>query len=291
MPISAIQSLARQPANAIIFKQDNILCLPTKSGYTPYILSLPPSSQTSVRQGKITLSLSNAHHSHVYALTHVKHAISTTFAKEYQISWDNEAELIPYRTLIQYLCLDEIAIISNAMQLLRWQDETRFCSRCGSAAMPHPSGEPAMVCPSCDLRQYPRIQPCVIIAITRNNPETLQPQILLAHHHRHSKPDQSPMYGLIAGFVEVGESLEQAIHREVKEEVGLTVGNIRYIDSQPWPYPSNLMMGFIVDYQSGDIVIEEAELNDARFFDINDLPRIPSKGTIAHQLIKTVTQL
>ena len=176
------------------------------------------------------------------------------------------------------------------MQLLRWQEQTRFCSRCAAAVMPHPSGEPAMVCPSCDLRQYPRIQPCVIIAITRTHPDTLKPQILLAHHHRHSKPDQPPMYGLIAGFVEVGESLEQTVRREVTEEVGLTVNNIRYIDSQPWPYPSNLMMGFIADYVSGDIVIEQAELSDAKFFDVDDLPRIPTKGTIARQLIETVIQ-
>ncbi|WP_230656470.1 NAD(+) diphosphatase [Psychrobacter sp. I-STPA10] len=273
--------------SSLILQQDNILCLPTETGYTPYILSLSDLT-TLTLQGSVALNLSQIGAKDMGALTHVNHAITTTFAQKHDITWDSQAEFIPYRALLTQLAVNEVTAITHAMQLLRWQEETRFCSRCGTQAKPHASGEPAMVCPSCDLHQYPRIQPCVIIAITRTNPATQQPQILLAHHHRHSKPDQRPMYGLIAGFVEVGESLEQAIHREVKEEVGLTVSNIRYIASQPWPYPSNLMMGFIVDYKAGNIVIEQAELSDAKFFDVDNLPKIPDKGTIAYQLIDKV---
>ena len=289
-----------QTYTTLVLQQDNILCQVVDSGYIPCILSLPI---IDAAHGQVTLNLSHQHTTDALtpvldaAITDsmlttakISHAISASFAHEHGIIWENQAQFIPYRTLLASLDASMLTTITHAMQLLRWQEETQFCSRCATPAIAHHSGEPAMVCPNCDLRQYPRIQPCVIIAITRTNPETLKPQILLAHHHRHTKPNQRPMYGLIAGFVEVGESLEQAIHREVMEEVGLSVDNIRYIDSQPWPYPSNLMMGFIVDYQKGDIVLEEAELRDAHFFDIDDLPRIPAKGTIAHQLIETVAQ-
>lgn len=303
--------------STIVLDQDCILCVPNHIGYRLCTLSvtMPESSQgkvlltlnnsntannganntsngatnTSTLDSKHTIPhIANSHDSNED--TYISYAISSTFAHEHGITWQADAEFVPYRTLIEHLCLDDIALISNAMQLLLWQEQTRFCSRCAVAVIASSRSEPAMVCPNCDLHQYPRIQPCVIIAITRVNPESKKTQILLAHHHRHSKPNQAPMYGLIAGFVEVGENLEQAVRREVREEVGLTLGNIRYIDSQPWPYPSNLMMGFIADYHSGDIVIEQAELNDARFFDIDNLPKIPSKGTIAYQLIQTVTQ-
>ncbi|WP_227430706.1 NAD(+) diphosphatase [Psychrobacter sp. I-STPA6b] len=287
MPTSTTQLSKTQPANTIIFKQDTVLCLPTKSGYSPYIASLPIFKSS---QGSVALNLSQIGAKDMGAFTQVSQAITTTFAKKQGITWDSNAQFVPYRDLLTQLTVNEITAITHAMQLLRWQDETQFCSRCATAVEQHSSGEPAMVCPSCHLHQYPRIQPCVIIAITRTNPTTHQPQILLAHHHRHSSPEQSPLYALISGFVEVGESLEQAIHREVMEEVGVSINNIRYIDSQPWPYPSNLMLGFIVDYESGDITIEQAELSDAKFFDVNNLPRVPDKGTIARQLIDMVVQ-
>lgn len=99
------------------------------------------------------------------------------------------------------------------------------------------------------------------------------------------------MYGLIAGFVEVGETLEQAVCREVFEEVGLQVGQLRYFGSQFWPYPSNLMVGFVAEYQSGSVVLQADELADARFFDLDDLPNVPKFGTIARQMIEYVRSL
>lgn len=99
------------------------------------------------------------------------------------------------------------------------------------------------------------------------------------------------MYGLIAGFVEAGESIESAVHREVMEEVGLSVSNLRYHSSQPWPYPTNLMLGFIADYAGGEIHPQADEIKEARFFDVDDLPLTPKAGTIAHTLIQSVIHL
>lgn len=195
---------------------------------------------------------------------------------------------VPYRQLITQLPAALSAQISQAIQLLRWQTDTQFCSRCSAPVSHAKADERAMVCPVCRLHQYPRVQPCVITAITRPNPQTGEMQILLAHHHRHGEQKLPLMYGLIAGFVEVGESLEHAVVREVAEEVNISVTGIRYVSSQPWPFPSNLMLGFRASYASGDIEIQEDELSHADFFDLSNLPKIPFKGSIAYELIAQI---
>ncbi|MBP6496182.1 MAG: NAD(+) diphosphatase [Psychrobacter sp.] len=204
---------------------------------------------------------------------------------------------IAYRQLITQLPIALAAQLSQAIQLLRWQADTRFCSRCAAPTVAAKCGERAMVCDVCRLRQYPRVQPCVITAITRPNPQSGEMQILLAHHHRHGQQKTAPhllqssqplLYGLIAGFVEVGESLEHAVVREVAEEVGLSLSDIHYVSSQPWPFPSNLMLGFRASYAGGDIVLQEDELSHADFFNLSKLPRIPFKGSIAYELIAQI---
>lgn len=125
----------------------------------------------------------------------------------------------------------------------------------------------------------------MIVAITRICPTTQKPQILLAKHHR-----RTDIYTLIAGFVEVGETPEMAVHREVFEEVGIWVDNVRYVSSQPWPYPNNLMMGFVAEYRLGDITPQADEISDARFFEVDNLPPIAPLGTLARQLIDGVCQ-
>lgn len=195
---------------------------------------------------------------------------------------------ISYRQLLSQLPSALAAQLSQAIQLLRWQADTRFCSRCSNPVRSAKSGERAMVCSVCHLRQYPRVQPCVITAITRPNPDTGELQILLAHHHRYGKQTLPLQYGLIAGFVEVGESLEHAVVREVAEEVNISLSDIRYVSSQPWPFPSNLMLGFRACYAGGDIVLQEDELSHADFFDISNLPKIPFMGSIAYDLIAQI---
>lgn len=200
----------------------------------------------------------------------------------------DEINFITYRQLITQLPVALSTQLSQAIQLLRWQADTQFCSRCSASVTVAKFGERAMVCPVCRLRQYPRVQPCVITAITRPNPQTGEMQILLAHHHRYGRPSTQLQYGLIAGFVEVGESLEHAVMREVLEEVGIRLTDIHYVSSQPWPFPSNLMLGFRASYTSGQIVIQEDELSHADFFDISNLPKIPFKGSIAYDLIAQI---
>lgn len=207
-----------------------------------------------------------------------------------QADLSDAAAFIPYRQLITQLPYTTADTLSQAIQLLRWQSDTQFCSRCGNPATLAALGERAMVCDECGLRQYPRVQPCVITAITRPNPKTGETQILLAHHHRYGKSVLPMQYGLIAGFVEVGESLEHAVSREVMEEVGITLTDINYVSSQPWPYPSNLMMGFRASYSGGDIVLQVDELSHADFFDLSNLPKIPSKGSIAYDLIAQIIE-
>ena len=203
----------------------------------------------------------------------------------------NTATFVPCRQLITQLPSALSSQLSQAIQLLRWQADTQFCSRCAQPVTHAKADERAMVCQACRLRQYPRVQPCIITAITRPNPQTGETQILLAHHHRYGQQttaQQALQYGLIAGFVEVGESLEHAVVREVAEEVGISLSDIRYVSSQPWPFPSNLMLGFRASYAGGDIVIQEDELSHADFFDLSKLPKIPFKGSIAYELINQI---
>ncbi len=197
---------------------------------------------------------------------------------------------ISYRQLVTQLAPAVADQLSQAIQLLRWQADTRFCSRCGAAVNAAESGERAMVCSVCRLRQYPRVQPCIITAITRPNPQTGEMQVLLAHHHRYGQTTLPLQYGLIAGFVEVGESLEHAVVREVYEEVNIHLSDIRYVSSQPWPFPSNLMLGFRAEYASGEIVWQQDELSHADFFDLSNLPKIPFKGSIAYELIAQIAE-
>jgi len=211
--------------------------------------------------------------------------------KEKNTLGNDECAFIAYRLLITQLPFALSDQLSQAIQLLRWQADTQFCSRCAAPVVHANHGERAMVCPVCRLRQYPRVQPCIITAITRPNPQTGAMQILLAHHHRYGQqktPQQALQYGLIAGFVEVGESLEHAVVREVAEEVNISLKDIRYVSSQPWPFPSNLMLGFRAAYAGGDIVIQEDELSHADFFDLTNLPKIPFKGSIAYALIAQI---
>lgn len=188
--------------------------------------------------------------------------------------------LVPIRQLISSWSINEFMRASRAVQLLEWRRNHKFCSHCGHETEIHPT-EYAMVCPACQYRQYPRVQPCVITVITRGDNE-----ILLAKNANNT----SNMYGLIAGFVEVAETLEEAVERETLEEVGLKLKNIRYLASQPWPFPSNLMLAFHAEYESGDIKLQEEEISDAQFFKFDQLPEIPFKGSIAHSMIMHVIQ-
>lgn len=174
-------------------------------------------------------------------------------------------------------CSDQFfGIAARAWQVALFMRTHRFCGQCGSS-MQQIDWEMAVQCSRCQHRCYPRISPCIIVAIRH------QGKILLAQ----GKTQQSRnMYSILAGFVESGETLEQAVHREVMEEVGVKIKNLRYISSQPWPFPHALMMGYLADYDIGDIKVDGKEILRAGWFDINKLPNIPPKLSIAGQLIE-----
>lgn len=166
----------------------------------------------------------------------------------------------------------------RALQIIDWDRTHLFCGRCGSPneLLAH---ERAKKCPNCGLVAYPRISPAVIMRITRQTANGSQ--ILLAHGRKHPPG----FYSVLAGFVEPGETLETAVRREVKEEVGLEIDQIRYFGSQPWPFPNSLMLAFTAEYAHGQIVLEEEEIDDAQWFDADNLPLIPPPMSISRQLI------
>jgi NAD+ diphosphatase len=169
-------------------------------------------------------------------------------------------------------------VAGRAVQLLTWERTHRFCGQCGTATenLEH---ERAKRCPSCGLVAYPRLSPAIIIAIVRQTERGAC--ILLARNHRFP-PGR---YSVLAGYVEPGESLEECAYREVCEEVGIRIKNMRYFGSQPWPFPNSLMIGFTAEYDGGEIRLEESELAEAGWFRADELPGIPPKMTIARKLI------
>jgi NAD+ diphosphatase len=165
-------------------------------------------------------------------------------------------------------------IAARAVQIVDWDRTHRFCGRCGTELRTKTT-ERAKECPRCGLLHFPHLAPAIIVLIERGR------ELLLARSC-HFLPG---MYSVLAGFVEPGESLEEAVVREVKEEVGLTIKDIRYFGSQPWPFPHSLMIGFTATYAGGEISLEDPEIEDASWFTPDNLPPIPGKISIARKLI------
>lgn len=162
-----------------------------------------------------------------------------------------------------------------ALQKVEWLRTHGYCSRCGHPTDRHASEE-AMVCPRCEHLHFPRLSPAVIVLIERDR------EMLLAR-----SPGFPPgMYSTVAGFVEPGESLEETVHREIREEVGVEVDDLRYFGSQPWPFPHSLMVGFIVRWAEGDIRVDDDEIEDARWFSPERLPpMLPTSFSIARVMV------
>ncbi len=167
------------------------------------------------------------------------------------------------------------ALAGRAAQLLDWERDHQFCGRCGQP-MEVDAAERAMRCRPCRVINYPRISPCIIVLVTRGE------ELLLARNANFPRP----MYSTLAGFIEAGETAEDTLVREVKEEVGVDVDNLRYFRSQSWPFPSQLMLGFFADYAGGDIVCDPSEIADARWFHYRALPQVPPPSSVAGQLIQ-----
>lgn len=169
-------------------------------------------------------------------------------------------------------------VAGRAVQMVDWDRNHQFCGRCGTAT--HiVAGERARKCPQCDLSSYPRISPAMIVRVERQNENGRT--ILLARANRFPPG----FYSVLAGFVEPGETLEQCVEREVREEVGILVKNIRYFGSQPWPFPNSLMIAFTAEYAAGDITLDETEILEAGWYSADSLPQIPPPLSIARRLI------
>ncbi len=171
-------------------------------------------------------------------------------------------------------------LAGRARQLLEWDRDHRFCGRCGTP-MQDKAGERAKVCPSCQHLCFPRLNPAVIVGITRGG------SLLLCRNRRFP----GTMHSIVAGFVDVGETLEQAVEREIAEEVGLRVRNIRYFGSQSWPFPSGLMLGFTAEAEPGEIHVDGDEIVEAGWYTAANLPPIPRHGSISRRIIDSVLGL
>jgi NAD+ diphosphatase len=169
---------------------------------------------------------------------------------------------------------DVFWVAGRALQIVEWDTTHRYCGRCATPTEPVP-GERAKRCPECGLLAYPRISPAVIVRVTRGD------EILLARGRRFAEP----IYSVLAGFVEPGESLEETVVREIREEVGIEVADVRYWGSQSWPFPHSLMVGFTAAWAGGGLRVNEEELVDAGWFTRDALPQLPMTFSIARRLI------
>jgi NAD+ diphosphatase len=180
------------------------------------------------------------------------------------------------RGLYERMDEDIFGVAGIALQIVEWNRIHRFCGRCGNPTKDK-TDELAKICPDCGLINHPRISPAVITAVTRDNHD----QILLAR----APHFKDAMYSVIAGYVELGETLEACVRREIFEETRIRVKNIRYFGSQSWAFSNSLMLGFTAEYESGDIKVDGVEIVDAGWFTPPDLPVLPGKISIARRLI------
>jgi NAD+ diphosphatase len=173
------------------------------------------------------------------------------------------------------------ALVGRALQIMDWDRSHQYCGRCGTPTRLK-AGERARECPGCAQVHYPRIAPAVMALVRRDD-------TLLLARSPHFPPG---MHSALAGFVEPGESLEQCLAREVREEVGIEVTNLRYFSSQPWPFPHSLMIAFNCDYAGGELTPDSSEIEAAGWFALHELPLLPNRISIARRLIDgTIAQM
>jgi len=211
------------------------------------------------------------------------HPLGLWQGRYYQLGWVDSTDVpgpeysfFGLRSLFGVLDDGLAALAARAVQLAEWARTHQFCGACG-AATHLIEGERCYGCTQCDMRAYPRISPAMMVLIRKGD------AVLLAQHARPG----APRYTALAGFLEAGESIEEAVHREVFEEVGLRVHNLRYFGSQSWPFPHSLMIAYTAEYLSGEIRIDATEITDARWFGPGDQwPELPTTSSIAAELLQ-----
>jgi NAD+ diphosphatase len=187
----------------------------------------------------------------------------------------HEMAFMDLRSLYGILEEDLFLLAGRAIQIVNWDKNHQFCGKC-SAPTKTMDDELAKICTECGFISHTRLSPAVITAIVKDD------KILMAKHSYGIKN----RYGLIAGFLEAGETLEEGVEREVMEEVGLKVKDIKYFGNQPWPFPNSLMIGFTANYDEGEIEVDGKEIVDAKWFEVDEVPKPPSRMSIASELIE-----
>lgn len=195
------------------------------------------------------------------------------FRIEQPIMGDERYEMCGLRQSYYKLSSEEYLKAGKCHELLYWDQNTKFCGVCGGPM--RFDTDISKKCEHCGKEIWPQLATAVIVLVRKEK------EVLLVH----AKNFRTDHYGLVAGFVETGETLEEAVHREVMEETGLHIKNLKYFASQPWPYPCGLMVGFTADYDGGKIHLQRSELTKGSWFDKDHLPQIPEKLSIARQLI------
>jgi NAD+ diphosphatase len=181
---------------------------------------------------------------------------------------------MPLRASYRVLSADEFRMAGRASEIVEWERAHRFCGRCGGRT--EACGEPlARRCTECGSLHFPRLSPAVLVSVTRGD------RILLARS-AHFPP---AMFSTLAGFVDPGESLEETVVREVREEVGIDITNVRYFGSQPWPFPSSLMVAFTAEYAGGELAPDPAEIEEAAWYAVDEIPIVPPTISLARALI------
>ncbi len=244
-----------------VFCKDDLLLEPLPDGsYTIPLCENPP---TEVKPWTVILNIA---------------PLGTTQVKAYAIDTpvvpDGRLEPCPLRQSYYRLPRELYLKAGKCAELVFWDKNTRYCGVCGGTMKLHT--DISKRCEHCGKEVWPQLSPAVIVRITRGTDE-----ILLAR----GRNFRGDFYGLIAGFVETGETLEEAVVREVREETGLSITNLRYFASQPWPYPCGLMVGFTAEYASGQIHVQREELKNVAWFHRDHLPKLPEKLSIARWLV------
>ena len=266
-PSSALPAVVPGYAHAFSFRGDRILVFagPEESYAVPTLDQLTEAGVTGVRHYLGMLGLAPC-----VAINLADDALEPAGMR-----------YVGLRTLFFKIPEPLLALAARAFQIVDWDRTHRFCGRCGTPTRDR-ENERAKECPACGLVAYPRVSPAMMALVTRGR------EILLARAHRFAPG----MYSALAGFVEPGETIEDCVRREVREEVGVEVGELTYFASQSWAFPHSLMIAYTAEYAGGDIRLDDAEIAEARWFPADALPYLPPSVSIARRLIDaTVARL
>lgn len=190
------------------------------------------------------------------------------------INTAEEFEFMDIRTAGRLVGEEMFMVMGRGNQIVNWDKNNRFCGKCGRK-LHKIHDQRAKICPDCRSTYYPQLSPAIIVSVIKGD------EILLAHNAQF----REGLYSVLSGFVEAGETFEECVKREVMEEVGIKVKNIKYFGNQPWPFPNSVMIGFTAEYESGEIKADGVEISDAGWFKKGNLPLIPDNLTIARKLI------